>query len=405
MRVLVYPHTMDLGGSQLNAVELAAAVQGLGHEVTLYADPGALVAHAQDRGLEVLTRRRSPLCPSPERVWELRRLVRERRFDILHGYEWPPILECHAASWGTVGVAPTGTVMSMGVADFIPESSPLIVGTERLRRLTAPTRRGPVHLMEPPVDVVANAPGEHAARFRSTLPAAPGALVVIVARLAHELKLEGILTAIRTVGELSRHREVRLVVAGDGPARGEVREAAAAANAGRNTAPVLLVGALDDPRGAYDAADLCIGMGGSALRSMAFAKPLIVQGEGGFFETLRPTTVPLFLDQGWYGLGDLDAAGASARLEGLLVELLDNPGVAHELGTYGRSLVLNRFSLEAAAKSLVLIYETALVDTPSTPPAGEVLRSAARLSAHKTSDRWQRLRGRAHSDDFNARPL
>ena len=279
MRVIVYPHAMELGGSQLNAIELASGVQDLGHDVTLYADPGELVSYAQARGLEVITRRRSPLCPSPERVVELGRLAARRSAQILHGYEWPPILECHAASWGRPQLAPVGTVMSMGVAGFIPGSSPLVVGTERLRRRTAASRPGPVLLMEPPVDTVANGPGKHGEAFRASLPPAPGHLVVIVSRLAHELKLEGILTAIRCVGDLASRRDVRLVVVGDGPARREVEEAAAAANRGHASDPVILMGALEDPRGAYDAADVCIAMGGSALRAMAFSKPLIVQGE------------------------------------------------------------------------------------------------------------------------------
>ncbi len=405
VRVLVYPHAMELGGSQLNAVELAAAVQGLGHDVTVYSDPGSLVGYAQSRGLEVLTRRRSPLCPSPERVRDLRLLATRRSVQILHGYEWPPIMECHAASWGRDGIAPVGTVMSMGVAGFIPGSSPLIVGTERLRRITSRGRPGPVPLMEPPVDTVANAPGAYAAEFRSMLPPAPGALVVIVSRLAHELKLEGVLTAIRSVGELSRHRDVRLVIVGDGPARPEVDAAAAAVNGARMPAPVLVLGSMDDPRGAYDAADVCIGMGGSALRAMAFSTPLIVQGEGGFFETLTSDTLPTFLDQGWYGKDDLDPAAAAEKLSRLITELVDNRAHAEELGALGRSLVLDRFSLERAAESLVAVYEKALIDTPRFPQAREVFESTALLSMHQARTKWQAVRGDRHRDDFNSRPL
>ncbi|MCY4726967.1 glycosyltransferase family 4 protein [Nocardioides sp. STR2] len=405
MRVIVYPHAMELGGSQLNAIELASGVQALGHDVTLYADPGDLVSYAQARGLEVITRRRSPLCPSPERVVELRRLAARRSAQILHGYEWPPILECHAASWGRPQLAPVGTVMSMGVAGFIPRSSPLVVGTERLRRRTAEGRPGPVLLMEPPVDTVANAPGTNGAAFRASLPPAPGYLVVIVSRLAHELKLEGILTAIRCIGDMAHRRDVRLVIVGDGPARRVVEEAAAAANRGHASDAVILTGALEDPRGAYDAADVCIAMGGSALRAMAFGKPLIVQGERGFFQTVTAQTVPLFLEQGWYGQDHLDREEAAARLAGLVCELLDDPARSAELGASGRSLVLNRFSLEAAAKSMVSIYETALLDTPRFPQPREVLESAGRLATHKVQARWESLQGRGHRDDFNANPL
>ena len=37
---------------------------------------------------------------------------------------------------------------------------------------------------------------------------------------------------------------------------------------------------------------------------MAFAKPLVVVGERGFSRVLDEDTLPTFLHQGWYGLGD-----------------------------------------------------------------------------------------------------
>ena len=44
MKVLVYPHTMGIGGSQLNAVEIAGAVRDRGHDVTVVSRPGPLMS-------------------------------------------------------------------------------------------------------------------------------------------------------------------------------------------------------------------------------------------------------------------------------------------------------------------------------------------------------------------------
>ena len=52
------------------------------------------------------------------------------------------------------------------------------------------------------------------------------------------------------------------------------------------------------------AADLVLGMGSSALRALAIARPLIVQGELGFSEVFEPATSEMFMRQGFYGLGD-----------------------------------------------------------------------------------------------------
>ncbi|UXN31297.1 hypothetical protein [Glutamicibacter sp. M10] len=36
MRILIYPHDLSMGGSQLNAIELAGALRERGHEVIVY---------------------------------------------------------------------------------------------------------------------------------------------------------------------------------------------------------------------------------------------------------------------------------------------------------------------------------------------------------------------------------
>ena len=111
------------------------------------------------------------------------------------------------------------------------------------------------------------------------------------------------LGAIDTVGRLAQDRRVRLLVAGDGPGLPLVRAAAQAVNAATGRETVLVPGALLDPRPAYEAADVVLGMGSSALKGMAFAKPLVVQGADGFWELVTPQSVDLFLRQGWYGHG------------------------------------------------------------------------------------------------------
>ena len=406
MRIVIYPHTMEIGGSQLNALEIAAAVRRRGHEVLLYAPDGDLLDHARGLGLEHVPAADASFHPSPTVAADLVRLVRERDVDILHGYEWPPALEAAAVRAVCPQVAAVATVMSMAVPPFLPSSMPLVVGTERLAEQARRTRRGPVQLLEPPVDTEANRTGVAAAAFGAAYEVEPGtAQVVVVSRLAHELKLEGILTAIRAVATLARSRAVRLVVVGDGPAAPEVRAAAEAANRAAGRDVVLVTGQLDDPRGAYDAADVCLGMGGSALRALAFARPLVVQGEQGFFELLTPETVGPFLEQGWYGVGDRTPEQAAAHLVSVLDALLDDPERCERLGRFGRQLVEGRFGLDRAAEVQIELYRRALeARTGVRRTLVEGARSMAAVLGHKGRRRVQRLRGDVARDDFNAKP-
>ena len=409
MKVLVYPHTMEIGGSQLNAIEIAAAVRDRGHEVTVVSRPGALVETVRQLGLPHVT-----LDPRARRTLSLRALdhlttlVRERGIDVVHGYEWPPTAEAILGPRLRLGVPVVCTIMSAMVAPFLPRTLPLIVGTEELRRYEAGRGRALVTLLEPPVDVRGNSPDFPAGEFRASHgldPAVP--LVAVVCRLV-DVKLQSVLTAVDAMGELGASGvAAQLVVVGDGPARPEVEQAAAAANARAGRRAVVLAGEMLDPRPAYAASDVVLGMGGSALRGMAFSKPLIVQGVNGFAALVTPESAPVFLAQGWGGTADdadWRAAGAT-RMAGILRVLLDDPATMARLGRFGRDLVAERFSLDHAAAIQEEMYLTAM-DPAHQPSRAQLARQAAGTWEgawqHKAIRRWQRWRGTVAIEDFNA---
>jgi glycosyltransferase involved in cell wall biosynthesis len=408
VKVLVYPHTMEIGGSQLNAVEIAAAVRDRGHDVTVVSRPGPLVETVRHLRLPHVTLDpRATRTLSPRALGHLTALARERSIDVVHGYEWPPGVEAILGPRLRLAVPVVCTIMSGTVAPFLPPTLPLIVGTEELRRHEESAGRPLVRLLEPPVDVRANAPGYHPGPFRAELgldPAVP--LVALVCRLVL-LKMEGVLSACDAVAELAASgTPVQLVLVGDGPARAQAEEAAAKANARAGRRVVIFAGEMFDPRPAYAAADVVLGMGGSALRGMAFGKPLVVQGVGGFWKLLTPESAPLFLAQGWGGAcHDEDWRGAgAARLAAILRVLLDDPASRARLGKYGRSLVAERFSLDHAAAIQEEVYGLAR-DAANRPARAQLVTEALRTGQgawwHKAKRRWQRWRGTVAIEDFN----
>lgn len=405
MRVLVYPHAMEMGGSQLNAVELAAGVRDLGHDVVVFGRSGPLLSRVAELGLEWLEAPPPGRRPSPSTARVLAGIASRRGIDVVHGYEWPPVLDAVLAAHRCSAVT-VGTVMSMSVAPFIPRDVPLVVGTEQISAVER--RRAFVRTIEPPVDLNENDvdqdPGRD--RFRERLGIGPDEIAIVaVARLSHELKLEGTLAAIRTVGRLARMLPVRLVIVGGGPAREEVESAAAEANEGVDVPPVIVAGEVSDPRPAYAAADISLGMGGSALRALAYRRPLVVQGEQGFWRTLSPSTLDQFLWTGWYGVGDGVASG-DAKLESELAPLLADSDLRARLGDFGLSTVRSRFSLERAARVQADMYTQALEHrTPAAARLGSELGALVRYSGYFAAKRFRRLRGREQRDDFNARPV
>jgi hypothetical protein len=139
---------------------------------------------------------------------------------------------------------------------------------------------------------------------------------------------------------------------------------------------VLVTGPLLDPRVAYAAADIVVGMGGSALRGMAFGKPVVVVGEQGFSAPLTTDTAESYYYKGIYGLGDGDPN--NAHLLANILSLAEHPEQRLVLGQFSRQFVLRHFSLETVSARLAEFCRTATTEmAPPLVTVADALRTAA----------------------------
>jgi glycosyltransferase involved in cell wall biosynthesis len=394
MKVLVFSHHLELGGSQVNAIELAAAVRDTyGHDVAVFATPGPAVELVRAHGLRFIAAPTPRMHPSPTVIGALRQAVRSEAADLVHAWEWPQCLDAFYGIHLLGGVPMVGSNMSMAVTRFLPRSIPLTYGTPALVEQARHRRPGQVVLLEPPVDTERNRP--HAidtAEFRERY----GLIgrrrnLVIVSRLVAWMKLEGIERSMAAVARLAREVPVRLVVVGGGPAHDRLNARAAEINRRLGDRVVVLTGPMTDPRPAYAVADVVLGMGSSILRGMAFAKPCVVLGEGNFSDVFTPQTSDGFLRRGFFGLGN--NAPSADHLHNQLKELLADEGRLRQLGTFSRHIVEERFSLELGARTLDGLYRTAFD------------RSAPRLPIVLDAVRTGVLRAAAHALPRSARQL
>ncbi|MBD3781899.1 MAG: glycosyltransferase family 4 protein [Micrococcales bacterium] len=355
MRILVHTHRLETGGSQRNAIDLAAGVRDLGHEVVVYGAPGPSLDLVHERGLEFVAAPDTGDGPTPEGMRALRSLVESERFDLVHSYEWSQALTAFRAL-STLRVPMVFTVLSMAVPRWMPRSVPLVVGTRQLQQSTAAWWRAPVHVVEPPVDVASDEEPSDVATFATEHGLEDHADVldlVVVSRLVEDGKVEGIRLAIDVVGDLAATSPVRLVVVGDGESVPDLARRAEAVNAAVGREAVVLTGAMTDPRPAYQLADVVLGMGGSALRGMASSKPVVVLGVDGYSEVVDPSTYEQYL---WWGFLGVGHEGDAARHLRGLVEGLADPARRAELGTWGHERVTEDFALTALSRRLEDVY-------------------------------------------------
>ncbi|MFV2100553.1 glycosyltransferase family 4 protein [Micromonospora sp. LOL_024] len=390
MRLLVGLHHLELGGSQLNALDLAVSVRDQGHEVAVFGNyrdqPGPVVDLARQAGLPVIAVRHRaerlghtmPVRPGLSRA--LTRAVRGFRADLVHAYEFSVALDAFYGPHLRLGTPMVTTVYGMRVPRWLPRYGGLVVGTAQLVAETAAIRPRAA-LIEPPVNTDVDDPAVvdgHSFRRRHGI-SADEIVIGVVSRLEPDMKAEGVLRTIRALPLLDDDR-LRFVVTGGGPSEPDVAAEAARVNRMLGRPAVVLTGPMDDPREAYAAADIALGMGGSALRAMAFGRPLVVLGIGGFSRSCAPETIDYFLRWGFYGVGDgdLDPAPLVAQIG----ELIGDRRLRADRGDWGRRLVLSRFSLKAATHTLQEVYAGALRHRPA---AGTRLREGLRVAGHKAA--------------------
>ncbi len=382
MRVLVALSSLDLGGSMLSAIELAGSVQDqLGWEMVVYAPPGPAGKVVAERGLRHIEAPPGGSTLSWRHYRHLRTVVACEQPDLVHAWDWQLLFRSYyGLHLHNVPVISSCTAMS--VPALLPWAMPISFVTAEIRAQDR-SRRGANHLQEYPINLREdNVAAVDGAAFRDGIGVGPDqTLLVIVSRLARWMKREGIARTIEVVGRLAARRDIVLAVVGDGDARHELEALGTSVNRALGKSAIRFTGAMVDPRPAYAAADISLGMGTSIVRAMAFGVPGVVLGEEGFSAVYDVATAGMLGDQGFYGLGEL--RGAEQRLEAQLRELIDQPRLRAELGQVSRDLVAARFSVDAVALDLAQRYRHVAATAPdrSRPVVVRAVRDAAIVAA------------------------
>lgn len=352
---------LQFGGCQINALDLARELIGRGHEVVVFAvedTPTISVAALAARlgiPLHILPVEKNPF----RQARHIAKLVAGYRLDIVHVFAaWlgePTTIALRSRPETAVII----TNWTMGTFKGMPPMTPLILGTESLLEDAAHSMRSaPVWLLEPPVDTRADKHNERTRElFREQWSVNDATtLLVIVSRLDFDMKAEGIAHAIHTM-KMWQDPMRQLAVVGGGDAQASLTRLADEVNAELGWPAVVMTGPMEDPSSAYSAADLVLGMGGAALRALAFQKPLVVLGEDGFSKPFNRETLNYFLHEGFYGRGNSDDPVKSLHSHILFTLELDR---SCDLARWGRQVLLMRFSLSMAGERLLTIYDSAL---------------------------------------------
>ena len=354
MRVLVVMYDLAIGGSPVTAIDFAAAVRDeRGWDLTLLASPGPLESHVRTAGLPLRLGPPGGCGIRPASARAIRDACDAVRPDLIHAWDWKSVYTAYFVALRQ-RVPLFASITAVVAPPLLPAGMPVSFMTADLAAADRARRPGGSYVQAAPIDVDGDrpgAPGVDPACFARTHGLAPGTChVVIVSRLARELKGEGIQRLIDVMARLATSADVDLTIVGDGELRADFTAQADRVNRTVGRPVVRLVGALSDPRAAYAAADVVVGMGTSAGRALAFATPTVVVGERGFVCTVTPDTADALRGADFYGLGDGDPENRA--LEAALRAFVDSPTARARLGEFGRCYAVEHLSAHTLGHEL-----------------------------------------------------
>ncbi len=377
MKLLVFAHELEIGGTQNNAIELAEELRDRhGFEVVLHATPGPMLDVVKSKRLTFVASPDSHFHPSRTRMQRLREVVKQERPSLIHAWDWWQALEAYYAVYLPMRVPLLVSDMMLELTKMLPRELPTTFGTPQMCEEAKSAGWRQAKVLLPPVDIWLNAPDAvSGAEFRRSHGVSEGEVVAVsVSRLSEHMKAEPLVRAMEAVRRLGQSRPIRLLIVGDGPARPRLAALATEINTSLAQRAIVLTGPLLDPRPAYAAADIVIGMGGSSLRGLAFGKPVIVVGANGFARPFTPENAACFHRSGMYGVG-VAATGACSFADSL-GGLIAQPEQRLRLGKFGRDFVVKEHSIEVLGAKLADICRGCIDEPLKRGASWEAIRTA-----------------------------
>ena len=363
LRLLLAVDSLEVGGAERHVVDLALALHRKGYGVEVACSvSGGLSEPLEVEGIPVwpLTRRLVKRRVSLAYAGGIKKLLRERSFDLVHAHIFASAVAAAIATRGT-GVplvvtehteASWQTWRARWVSQWVHRRAERViaVSTPIERRLIERDGITPklVTLIPNAVIPASDDPPEVA----GTLPDGwlERSLIGVIARLQPEKGVANFLEAAARVSRISP--ETRFVVVGDGPLREELL---GFAKRGALRERVRFLGYRADARALVGLLDVLVvpslteGSPLIVLEAMAAGVPVVASAVGGIPDQVRHGEEGLLVPP-----DDPDALAET------LGTLLRNPTRARRLGEAGRRRAGNEFCHDALVRRIEAIYCAAL---------------------------------------------
>jgi L-malate glycosyltransferase len=358
--------SLNVGGTETQAVELARRVSAAGYDVTLgcLRVQGPLLQRLG--GTAVVLREFHPKggIDTPAGLYQMLRLswfLRSGKFDVVHTHDlWSNLLGIPAARIAGVR-AIVSSRRDLGHLDWyqgkrrrwlrrIQNLSAIVLANATPIRDALISEDGfapeKLRVIHNGIDVEKFDVGR-GGRDRIFRGVGDAKLIVLVGNMHSEVKGHPVLIA-AAPAVVHESPSTRFVLVGDGQQRAGFEQQVAALGLERN---FLFLGRRDDIPAILGGCDIAVlpsraeGLPNAVLEYMAAGLPTVVSNVGGNAE---------LVENGVTGL--VVPAGDSSALSTALLKLLHDPGLAREMASRGREFIVRNFGFDRLVREVDVLY-------------------------------------------------
>ena len=370
-RVLMALTRFDIGGAETHVLELSLELQRMGFHVVVVSNGGVYEKNLAEAGIPHY---QIPLqSKSPQNIIKslrlLSKVIRDEKIDIVHAHGRIPAFLC-----GLLKKVKTFTFVT--TAHWVFDTSHGLKYISNWgEKVIAVSEDIKTYLMDNyhtnPADIYVTINGIDTEKFcknadyasvisEFSLSETSKKIVYISrmdedrARVAFELvEIAPRLTALCP--------DLEIVIVGGGNVFSKLEEKTEEINRAIGRRAVVLTGARTDIYKFAALGDVFVGVSRSALEAMACEKPVIVAGNEGYIGIFDESKLDVSIDTNFCCRG-LEMSSCERLFSDLTLLLSASDEENARLGTYGRNLILNNYSLSKMAQDCVKMY-TAAVDS------------------------------------------
>lgn len=369
MKILMVTNGLGIGGAETHIVELSKALVRRGYEVLICSNGGDYVPEAEKAGIrhiEAPLNRRS-IMPMLRSYMILRRTIKRERPDIVHAHARIPGFLCGLikktrrfsfvttahwvfdvgratrllTNWGDKTVAVSEDIKEYLKANYgVPEKNIFVtingIDTEKFSPEVSDSGVRCEFNISESAPVIS-----HVSRMDESRALAARRLIDIAPQLAEQIP--GLV----------------ILIAGAGDVFDELQSKAERVNGTLGYKCVIMAGARTDVNEIVAAGDIFVGVSRAALEAMSAAKPCVIAGNEGYIGVFREDKLSLAIESNFCCRG-CEAIDPDTLREDILSLMTMERKERQMLGNYGRSVIMEHYSVKRMADDTERAYRAAL---------------------------------------------